>query len=68
MMVYESKKCVCSVLDVQPMVQSKPVYSNHFFAAENGKNKPIVRKKPMKINTKCDLFTDQGNKLVRKNR
>ena len=24
-------------------LQSKPVYSNHFFAAENGKNKPIVR-------------------------
>ena len=25
-------------------IQSKPVYSNYFFAAENGKNKPIVRK------------------------
>ena len=30
-------------------LQSKPVYSNHFFAAENGKNKPIVRKKRLKF-------------------
>ena len=30
-------------------LQSKPVYSNHFFAAENGKNKPIVRKNRRKL-------------------
>ena len=29
-------------------IQSKPALSNHFFAAENGKNKPIVRKKRQK--------------------
>ena len=27
------------------VIQSKPVYSNHFFAAKNGKKEPIVRKK-----------------------
>ena len=26
------------------LIQSKPVYSNHFFAAKNGKKEPIVRK------------------------
>ena len=25
-------------------IQKQPVYSNHLFAVENGKNKPIVRK------------------------
>ena len=37
-------------------MQSKPVYSNYFFAAENGKNKPIVRKKQLKIKTKYDFL------------
>ena len=51
---------------VSRQVQSKPVYSNHFFAAENGKiNRQL--KKTMEINTKCDLFTDQKITLVIKN-
>ena len=49
------------MVNVDKKVQSKPIYSNHFFAAENGKNKPIVRKKTMKISTKCVFFTDQSN-------
>ena len=40
-------------------VQSKPVYSNHFFAAK------MVRKNQY---TKCEFFTHQEKKLVRKKR
>ena len=29
---------------MQLCIQSKPVYSNHFFAAKNGKKEPIVRR------------------------
>ena len=32
------------VSKVRNLVQSKPVYSNYFFAARNGKKEPIVRK------------------------
>ena len=45
--------------DHNSFIQSKPVYSNHFFAAKNGKKEPIDRKKSMVINTKCELFTHQ---------
>ena len=34
----------CKAKFEQYLVQSKPVYSNHFFAAKNGKKEPIVRK------------------------
>ena len=43
------------IIDEIFLIQWKPVYSNHFFAAENGKNKP------MKISTKCVFFKDQSN-------
>ena len=45
--VYASKR---SINKISTRVQSKPVYSNHFFAAKNGK------KKTMQITTKCDFF------------
>ena len=41
-------------------IQSRPVYSNHFFAAKNGK------KEPMTINTKCELFTHQEKIISKK--
>ena len=43
-------------------VQLKPVYSNHFLAAKNGK------KKPMKINIKCEFFTHQEKIISRRKR
>ena len=47
---------LCKTLNLNN-IQSKPVYSNHFFATDNGKNKPIFRKM-MRISTKCAIFID----------
>ena len=47
------------------LVQSKPVYSNHFFAAKNGKKEPIVRKK---INKTCEFFIHQEKIISKKTR
>ena len=52
---------------VNYVVQSKPVYSNNFFTAENGKNKPIVRKNRWKLTQNVIYLQIKEIKLVRKN-
>ena len=53
-------------LNLLYVLQSKPVYSNHFFATENGTNQPMVRKTSWKLTQNVNFLQINEIKLVRK--